>query len=658
MKAKRLDRGILLSLIILVSLAVAPHVTHVNPWISAFYFALAGLRLLGLWRPWVLPGRFLLLLLTTAGLANVIAQHRLLVGRNAGVALLVSMLGLKLLESRSPRDLFVSVFLGYFLIVTQFLYSQSIGLATYLAVIAVGLTAILVELSKARPSANPLWPVRRAAALLAQAVPLMLVLFLLFPRLSGPLWSLDTDSSSGITGLTDRLSVGSVSNLSQSRAVAFRVEFDGHLPDHKYRYWRGPVFWTTDGKNWSAAAEPEGSGRPLRPGFSATGDEIDYTVTLEPTGQRWIFALDLPSSTPDWSSLTPDFQLLAATPVNQEIRYRAASFPEYNTGELSEDDRYRALQLPDNISPRMTALVKHWQGADAKATAVVGQALNYFRSKPFVYTLQPPPLGDNPTDEFLFETRRGFCEHFATSFTLLMRLAGIPTRVVAGYQGGEHNPHGGYYIVRQSDAHAWSEVWLRNKGWVRVDPTSAVAPERIERSFGVQESGPGAPIRFELSDPGIVRALFRQAGFAADALNMAWRRWVLDYDNERQGYLLELLGLDFIRDYALGVTAVLMSGFMLLLVAAGLWGKTQISPDPVERQYRRFCRRLAKQGLPRRSYEGPRDFADRVVRHYPDLKPAVKQIVELYIILRYGPPGGGSRRDLQILKHRISRFRP
>jgi transglutaminase-like putative cysteine protease len=658
MGAKRLDRGILLSTIIMVSLAVAPHVTHVNPWISAFYFVLAGLRLLALWRPRVLPGRFVLLLLTAAGLANVIAHHRLLIGRNAGVALLVSMLGLKLLESRGPRDLFVSVFLGYFLIVTQFLYSQSIGLAAYLAVIVVGLTAILVELSKARPSANPLWPLRRAGALLAQAVPLMLVLFVLFPRLSGPLWNLDMDSSSGVTGLTDRLSVGSVSNLSQSRAVAFRVEFGSHVPDYIQRYWRGPVFWTTDGKNWSAAAEPVGSKNPMSPGFSASGDEIAYTVTLEPTGQRWIFALDLPSRTPVWSSLTPDFQLLAATPVNQEIRYRATSYPEYNTGALSEDDRHRALQLPDNISPRMTALVKHWQGSDARATAVVGQALDYFRSKPFVYTLQPPVLGDNPTDEFLFETRRGFCEHYATSFTLLMRLAGIPTRVVAGYQGGEHNPHGDYYIVRQSDAHAWSEVWLQNRGWVRVDPTSAVAPERIERPFGVQDSGPGAPISFELRDPGIIRDLFRQAGFATDALNMAWRRWVLDYDNERQGYLLELLGLDFVRDYALGVTAVLISGFMLLLVAAGLWGKTHTKADPVERQYRRFCHRLARRGLRRRSYEGPRDFADRVVGNHPDLKPAVKQIVELYISLRYGPPTDRYRRNIQTLRNRISRFRP
>lgn len=658
MKDKRLERNTLLALVGVLGLTVIPHVFHVSPWISGFFYLLAVLRVAALFRPRVLPGRFLLLLLTFAGLANVIAHHRILLGRDAGVALLVSMLGLKLLETKTPRDLVVCLFLGYFLVVTHFLYYQSIGLALYLACVVVGLTAVLLELSRAGPSSNLIQPLGRAALLLAQAIPLMLVLFVLFPRLSGPLWNLDIDSSSAVTGLSDRLSPGSVSHLSQSRAVAFRVEFAGSAPSASQRYWRGPVFWETDGVTWHAAREREAEGNKRHPGFTPVGVPVDYTVTLEPTRQHWLFALDLPANTPQKSRVTDDFQLLASSPVNQERRYRLRSYPEYKTGDLSADERRKALQLPRKMTPRMRTLIRNWQTSAGEPAEIVLQSLNHFRSQPFIYTLNPPALGNNPTDEFLFETRQGFCEHYATSFTLLMRLAGVPARVVTGYQGGEHNPHGDYYIVRQSDAHAWSEVWLQSRGWVRIDPTAAVAPERIERPLSIQDSGLGVPVRFELKDPGFVRDVLRQAGLTIDAMNMAWRRWVLDYNDKRQNYLLSLLGLGFLQGEILGVTAILVAGLVFALIAAGLWGKTRTRLDPVEQQYRRFCSKLARIGLQRRSYEGPKDFTRRVVRHRPDLKPAVTTIAGHYIRLRYGPHGSRAQKELKQLKQWVQGFRP
>ncbi len=622
----------LVALIVLLSLAVAPHVWHLSPWLTGFYFLLAGLRMLSVRQTAALPGRFLLLLLTIGGALNVFIHQTSPIGKDTAIGLLTVVLGLKLMELKTQRDLYIIVLLGLFLIITQFVYDQGMGLAAYLGVVVIGFTMVLVETNHATAPADPLYSWRKALVLLAQAMPIMLVMFLLFPRLSGPLWNLGLDERAGITGLSDTISPGSVSRLSRSRAVAFRVDFEGDAPPPEKRYWRGPVLWNTDGWNWTTAEFTD-----LRPArYQPLGKAVSYEVMLEPSRQKWLFALDLPVDLPPHAQVLPDYQILADEPIRRRLRYRQRSYPDYVTGELHPEERWLGLRLPDNITPRMRELVTGWRGQGGSDAAVVTAALRHFNQEEFIYTLSPPLLGNNPADQFLFETRRGFCEHFATSFTLLMRTAGIPARVVAGYQGGEFNPHGGYFVVRQSDAHAWSEVWLAGRGWVRVDPTAAVAPERIERSIDVDELAEGAPVTFVLIDPGPIAALIKQLWWGVDAVNTTWHRWILGYSDKRQVEMLTMLGLDFLKGTSLGVGMVAITALVVVLITLGILRQSRAAHDPVLRLYQTFCRKLARRGLMRRPYEGPRDYASRIMRQRPDLCDSVQRIVRLYIGLRYG----------------------
>ncbi|HHH39543.1 MAG TPA: DUF3488 domain-containing protein [Sedimenticola sp.] len=649
-----LRRRELLPVTLLTLLAAAPHLQHLPATLGAFFVAITGLRLLALMRPTLLPGRLLLLPLTFGGLALVLVEYPVLFGREAGVALLVSMLGLKLLEIRRRRDLFVLAFIGYFTLGTLFLFSQSAVTLVYALLLTLGFTATLVEGSRLRPSPSLLLPLKQAALLLLQSLPLAMVLFLLFPRFDSPLWELGAEEQQGVTGFTDRLTPGAVSRLSRSRRVAFRVTFDGPLPQRRLRYWRGLVLWHTDGRVWTRGSLP--GGRLAR--LQAQGDPVGYQVTLEPTGQRWLFALELPFTAPAGTRLDPAFQLIRGTPVSHRLRYRVRSYLRYRTGPLGPEERRLALQLPDNVTRRMRALVRAWRENSADDAALVRHGLAWLHDQPFYYTLYPPPVDANPADQFLFETRRGFCEHYATSFTLLMRLAGIPARVVAGYQGGEFNPLGAYLIVRQSDAHAWSEVWLQGQGWVRVDPTAAVAPGRIEQALdpGRVTRETGAPIDFTPLQPGYLGPLLQRLAWGADAVNEAWHRWVLGYSGKRQSQLLERLGLGFLNGVRLAFGMVSAALLTLLLISGVILYRARGRPEPAQRAYRRFCQRLARKGLERRPSEGPVNFARRVIRARPDLGRQVAAITALYIDLRYGT--GSDLTQLARLRRLVARFRP
>ncbi|MEW7983075.1 MAG: DUF3488 and transglutaminase-like domain-containing protein [Candidatus Sedimenticola endophacoides] len=631
-----LNRRELGLLILLLGLTLAPHLLHLAPGVSGFLALVLSLRLLALKQPRLQPGRLGLFLLTAGGIATVLANYPLLIGKSAGVALLSAMLGLKLLELKSRRDLFVAMFLAYFTLITLFLFNQEIWLVLYVLLLLCGLSALLIEASRCEHSDSLLNPLGQALRLLLQAAPIMLVLFLFFPRLQGPLWNLGIDRGSAITGLSDRVTLGSISRLIRSPAIAFRANFEGPVPPPQQRYSRGPVLWHSDGRTWSAGAPPAPAWRTLQ----IQGAPTAYRITLEPTRREWLYALDLPLRTEPGATISGDFQVLTERPVERRITYRALSAGTYHTGPLTPDERRRALQLPDNITPRMRALARQWRQQNDGAAGVATLALNHFRREPYYYTLYPPPLGHNPSDEFLFETRRGFCEHYATGFTLLMRLAGVPSRVVTGYQGGELNPLGGYLMIRQYDAHAWSEVWIEEQGWVRIDPTAAIAPQRIERTFepliddtlGVF----GTPIDFNLPEPGLLGTLAQQLRFGWDSLNNGWHHWVLGYSRERQHHLLDLLGLDFLRNHhRLAAAMVVLSGLIVVTLGALNWQRTRERQDPVQRAYLRFCRRLERIGITRKPWQGPRDFAREASRHRPDLKPAVARITALYISIRY-----------------------
>ena len=630
-------------------LVAAPLALHQPPWLSLGWLLIALLPWWRLRRGKPLPGTWVRVPLALAGFAAVFATYGGVAGRDPGVALLTTMIALKLLELRTLRDLYVAVFLGYFLVMANLLYSQELPMAGYLLLSVLVLTLTLISANRGPGRAATGDELRLAGKLLLQGLPIMLVLFFLFPRIDGPLWHMPQERRAA-TGIGDEMSPGDISRLVRDDSIAFRAEFAGEPPPPAQRYWRGPVMWFTSGRRWRAGHLPSDD-----TGYTGLGEPVRYAVTLEPSQQRWLFALDLPASAPRDVELTPDFQLVSARPITERRRYEATSYTDYRATGLSPPQRRSGLQLPGRVSERVRELAAGWRDVAGSDRAVVDLALAHFREQPFVYTLTPPLLGTDPVDEFLFETRRGFCEHYATSFTLLMRLAGIPARVVAGYQGGQENPFGGYFVVRQSDAHAWAEVWLPDSGWTRVDPTAAVAPERVEQAIDASSEALDA-VEFRGLAGTYSLSLREQFEFVVDAVNATWDLWVLGYGAARQLEVLSQLGLG-IDDWR-GITLALGLAVAALLPLIGwsIMRGPRPPRDPVARLYRSFCDRLARRGLARAAYEAPQRYATRVATRRPDLAEAVAGITDLYVGLRYRP--GAAAGDLAALRRRVRAFRP
>lgn len=599
-----------------------------------------------------LPGKWILPLLLAGSAAGILVQYRTLFGRDAGVAMLALLLALKLLEMRSYRDAMLAAFLGYFLAITNFFYTQSIPLAVYLAVVALILTAALVMLN--HPASALQWrrPLKLAALLLAQAVPVTLLLFVLFPRPGGPLWGMPKDAFSARTGLSETMAPGSISNLVQSDAVAFRAEFAGAPPPYSSLYWRALVMENFDGRSWSVA---RGGFMPAPP-LKTRGAAVSYSLTIEPHDKPWVFVLEAPAprALPPDTFLTGNMLLRTKKPLQRTTRFRLSSYPAYRLGEeLDASQRDQALSLPNAFNPQARALAERIRREAAGDADVVARTLDVFRQQDFSYTLTPPLLGRDAIDEFLFRTRSGFCEHYAGAFTFLMRAAGVPARVVAGYQGGEYNPVGNYFIVRQSDAHAWSEVWLEGRGWVRIDPTAAVSASRIESGIASALSE-GEPLPFFVRTD---LAWVRQLRQSWDAINHHWEQWVLGFDQEQQIGLFARLGFGIVswRELAwgLGIGLVLLFG---VIAAFTLWPGGRPAPDKVQALYLRYCRKLEKAGLARLPTEGPLDFARRVQRQRPELAHTADAVARLYVQLRYGAQASGS--GLNEFSRLVKDFRP
>ena len=637
-----------------LALTVAPHLLRLPWWIACAVIGLGAWRYAASSRGWPPPNRLLRFCGTAAILIGVFLSFGTLLGREAGIALLVTMTALKLLEIRQGRDLIVLFLLAYFVLVTHFLYTQSIPMTVYILLCAWWLLTLHIRASQrpARPMPESL---RTAGVLMLQAVPLMVALFILFPRIPGPLWSMPSDAYSAMTGLSDSMSPGQISNLTQSERIAFRVKFEDEAPPPEQRYWRGPVLWDTDGQSWFN--QPTPAERAWTPP-QLTGDQtLRYSVTLEPHNRRWLLALDLPIDIPGDAHRTGDFQLLATKPVRERRRYDMASYTRYTMTELPRQQRQRALKLPADRNPRAVALGRELRARYHDDQAIIAAALALYRDQPFVYTLSPPRLtSPHPTDQFLFQSRRGFCEHYAGSFTVLLRAAAIPTRVVTGYQGGERNPMDGFYLVRQRDAHAWVEAWLDGQGWVRLDPTAAVAPDRIERSIQLSDFGEGAPIRFQLSESGWLTHGLRQLRYTLDAVNNGWNQWVLGYGPQLQKHFLEKWGLNADSWVNVASTLFLTLSLLIALVIAIMFRPRRQHRDPLQQAYTRFCRKLARRGLTRAANEAPGTYAQRVSAARPDLHDAVQRITQCYAAYRYGP----RRRPEQArqLKQLVKRFRP
>jgi transglutaminase-like putative cysteine protease len=611
-------------------LILLPHATHIP--LSLFGISLSLMLLAG-WLSWkqkVLP-RFVRIALVFVGLAAVIFYFGAITGRDPGVSLLSIMLALKLLEIRTLRDASIAVFLGYFLVITQFLFSQAMPIIIYLFGTTLLLTSVLLGLTDLNRDSTVRHRLQRSVRLLLQSIPFMLVLFLLFPRIHAPMWGFASKNQSAVTGLGESMSPGQFSNLIQSNQLAFRAIFDDLIPEPEERYWRGPVLWDYDGKQWtSGPAFQEASPRMVY------GDEqLDYRLLMEPSDRPWVLGLDLTARYPGNLIMTHDYRLISSTPIREFTEFRISAYTSYIAGEqLSSEERTRALSLPADISPRTYELAQGWKNSQPSPEAIVSTALTMIRNGEYSYTLRPPLYLDDPVDEFLFQGREGFCEHYSGAFVFLMRAAGIPARVVTGYLGGEYNPGGGYLMIRQSDAHAWTEVWLDNRGWVRIDPTAAIAPERIESGLGDALSD-ATNLPFALRGR-YSESLLHRLSLLYDSADYYWNFWVLGFGPERQRELARLLGMGDIdwQDMIFLIMA-LVGGLILLFMTIFLIRLPRPKVDPAIRAFRKFTRRLETLGIIISPETGPREVLNRIRVQDPQLLQQAEPIVDRYIAIRY-----------------------
>ena len=638
-----------------LGLAVAPHAQRIPLWMPLLFIGLAAWRLYlehslqgRIEKPSFMGrlGRQAIMLVIVVGVFNT---YGTLVGRDAGVALLVLLAGVKLLECQRERDYYISAFIAMFLVLTNFLYSQTILAAVHMLLTITVLVTALVNYNDPDNFVSTKIRLKFASSMLLQAIPMLLILFVLFPRIDGPLWGLPKDALSGSSGLDDEMSPGQISQLSLSNEVAFRVEFFGDMPDKSSLYWRGPVLWYSDGVKWVRNKR-----RSPSPRLKARGDPIKYAVTMEATDKNWLYALEMPGTLPPKAYYSHDMQILTRSVVRSRRRFEMNSFTDYILPEEDESSLQNALQLPQGHHQRSKDLAVSWREQGLDDREIVNQALRMFNTEAFFYTLEPPLLLEDSVDQFLFDTRQGFCEHYASAFVILMRAAGVPARVVTGYQGGSVNPVGNYLVVRQRDAHAWAEVWLGDEGWVRIDPTAAVAPERIRD--GIENALPESIIDIPLGirNNQVALDMWRRISYRLDALNNRWNQWILGYNNKRQNLFLNYIGFGEVNWKKL--TGVLLALIALVLLTVGfyLFRSDPKSRDEARLLYNEFCRRLSRCGIERRPSEGPRDFARRASQARRDLATKIEEITRLYIDSRYHE----RRERLEGLRAAISTFKP
>ena len=637
----KLDLVMIPWLMVVAVVTLTPHFDTLPIWLPI------GTCLVLVWRGWLWrQGRLnapkiLVMGLAIVGTIGIAAEYRTIFGREPGVALLVVLMSLKLMELARPRDAVVVIMLGYFLLLTHYFHSDSIPVGIWMLIALTVTTATLIRL-QAPHAGSPIDTMKRAGTMILQAVPIMVILFVLFPRISGPLWGLPQDAKRATSGLSDTMAPGSIGELSQSRALAFRVEFKGATPARDLLYWRGPVMTDYDGRTWRVT--PFSNAEPPRitpPGLAANASEpagrlaitehlTEYILTLEAHQQRWLLALDLPVKQPPESVLTATLSVVSKTPVRDRQRLEFTSLTHYRAGiEESPATLRRALALPREINPRSRELAQEWQAQSNNPSVIAAKALTRFQQENFIYTLKPPLLGRDAVDEFLFESKRGFCEHFASSFVFLMRAAGVPARVVAGYLGGEANPIDGHFAIRQSDAHAWAEIWIAGEGWRRIDPTASIAPNRIEQGLQASLSAGETLPRVLQPDFDWLRAL----RYRWDAIDYAWNRWVLGYDEERQRNFLQRLGIGSGWQNLIALLATL-TGLLVMILA--LWiTRRQQHLDRARALWLLACDTFAKHGVTRRPNEGPQDYAKRISHERPALAELALKISSLYIRLQY-----------------------
>ena len=650
---QQVPRNALVWMIICLFTLLAPHASRMPVWVLAVYVFAAVWRILVYRGRWSFPGRWAKGALTLSGFAGIYLSYGSLIGLEPTVALLLTAFALKLVELSRRKDGYVLLFLGYFICLVEFLFSQDILITLYSLLNVILVTTALVALHQPGEHQFNRSTFRLAGVMVLQAMPLMVVLFFLFPRI-GPLWTVPVKSHTAKTGMSDFMKPGDVARLSQSAEVAFRVQFEGDIPAKSDLYWRGLVFSKLEDGAWKSLHYydvPASERRPQE--VTTSGDPLAYSVIMEPSQQNWLYSLRYARSDHPGVMAAPDFRLFSLVILESEYMYSARSWAGVTLeNELSDWRRKTELRLPPLSNPLTRQLAQELRATVQNDADFVDAVLKKFNIEPYTYTLQPGQLsGDDPMDQFLFQTRRGFCEHFAYAFVVMMRAAGVPARVVAGYQGGEINPVNKTVIVHQFDAHAWTEVWLAGQGWVRVDPTSAVSPDRIE--WGLEQAvasegsflanSPLSPLRYR----SVVWVNLLRLRY--DALTYRWQSWVVGFNSEQQ---FDLLRNVFGAITASKFAALLLGTWALVLLPVGislLRKRDTHQLRPLDKHYLIFCERLARQGIVRQPGETPAQFCGRAGQALPTLLPQLQLITSMYNELAYtiGEQPGGSETDRQ-----------
>ena len=646
-----IPRNGLVWLLVAQVLVILPHLGHLPLWIIGLWLACAAWRVQIFRMRARYPKSWAKALMMIGAGFGVYFSRGSVIGLDAGVVLLIAAFILKLVEMRSRRDALVLIFLGFFAVVTSYLFYDSLLAGLYSLLPITALLAAMIGLQQSTVATHP-WPtVRLAGSLLLQAVPLMLVLFVLFPRL-GPLWSLPQPKDRGVTGLADSMSPGDIAELSRSAELAFRVSFEGPIPERDQLYWRAVTFERFDGRRWSQSFASQS---PQAPDWSPRGVPVRYSIVMQPSGRPWLYALDVAQVDASNVRLMADFHLQRQRPIDQPLLYRATSWAEsLREPEAAPATLERALQLPAAGNPRSRAWAADLRRKHRTPEATVQALLRHFNQQPYGYTLRPPSVGTDIVDGFLFDTLNGFCIHYAGAMTFVLRAAGIPARVVAGYQGGEINPSGNYLSVRQRDAHAWVEYWIADRGWIAVDPTFQVAPERIE--LGLEEAL--ADEQGLLDDSPLTLRRYRDIGwlnqlrFGWDNLSYGWQRWVLGYQGERQLEILQGL-FGKIDERKLGLLMVASGALLMSFLALMLLKPWRRERDPQLRLFQRFEGLLARQGVARLAGEGARDFAERAAGLAPAVAEPIRDFARLYEMARYA----GQPADLAAMRASLARLR-
>ena len=650
-----LDRPLVIELILVSQLLVLwPLFTHLPFWIRWVCLAVITLRFLMARFNKPVPSKWVTGFVGLIGVGGIYMHFGTFGGRDAGVSLITLMFCMKLLELKSYRDAALVLFLAFFIMVANFLFSQSLLMAGYMMLCMLVVLMTLESLNRPNGGVDVKHLAKRSGVMLLHAIPIMLIMFVTFPRLTEPLWRMP-NSGSGTTGIDDSMTPGDIGSLATFDEVAFRVEFEGEVPEQSELYWRALVFSEFDGLTWSRSEQRV----RFDPGIQYRGERRAYKISLEPTDRRWLYVLEMPESLDTQVRTSNELTFIRRFPVNSRLVYSGVSYTssQYDL-VLSENDRELNTRLPDDGNPRARIWAEQvFEQLGRDPERFIQAVLQTINQQNYVYTLSPGEMLQDTVDDFWFNKQQGYCEHYSSAFAFMMRSVGIPARIVTGYQGGEMNPYSNYMLVRQNKAHAWTEVWLEGRGWVRFDPTAAIHPSRVEvdlsQSWAQREQLFGDSVAGLLKDVDL--GTIEKFKLYWDAINSAWQNMIVDYDAESQFNLFDNLGfnnMDF-RDY-LRLLVILTIGIMMLVA----WWLLRLPEkiDPVAKSYRRFLKALAKLGYEKQPSEGPKDFVQRIIAERPDLKPKLLPILELYISLRSRTTGEDNPLRQQFIK-RVSQLK-